>query len=103
MVFQHVQKEFVEHSVVGIDCREEGLGGIIRGLDAVGTAVTLEVEQASCMKSQISWGAGDRTGLHDSIHVAALHRSGFRSESERVDGKQVTSFQVAAISVANPQ
>ena len=93
MVFQHVQKELVEHSVVGLDCTEEGLGGIIRWLDAVSTVVLLKVEQATCMKSQIRWGVGDKTGLHDSIHVAALHRRGFLSESEIVDAKQVTSSQ----------
>ncbi len=53
-IFQHilVQKELVEKFVVGLGCR---LGGIIHGLDAVGRAVLLPVEQAACMKSQLSW------------------------------------------------
>ncbi len=53
-VFQHVQEEFVQQSVVGLGRGEEGLCGIVFWLDAVSKTFLLEVEQATCMKSQIS-------------------------------------------------
>ncbi len=64
-VFQHVQEEFVQQSVIGLGRGEEGQCGIDFWLDAVSMTFLLEVEQAACMKSQISmfaepgaWGGG---------------------------------------------
>ncbi len=46
--------ELVEQSVVS-QSDEEGLGGIPFWLDAVCRVVLLEVEQAACKKSRLSW------------------------------------------------
>ena len=46
-IFQHVQKELVEKSVL-LRGDEQGLGRIIFGLEAVLRVVLLEVEQAAC-------------------------------------------------------
>ena len=50
----HVQVELVEQSVVSRR-DEEGLGVILFWLDAVCRVVLLEVEQAACKKSRLSW------------------------------------------------
>ena len=66
-VFQHIQEEFVQQSVIGLRRGEERQSGIVFWLDAVSRTILLEVEQAACMKSQISmcaervaWGGGTR-------------------------------------------
>ena len=46
-IFQHIQKELVEKSVL-LRGDEKGLGRIIFGLEAVLRVVLLEVEQAAC-------------------------------------------------------
>jgi hypothetical protein len=46
-IFQHVQKELVEKSVL-LGGDEWGLGRIIFGLEVVLRVVLLEVEQAAC-------------------------------------------------------
>jgi hypothetical protein len=47
-IFQHVQEELVEQSVL-LRGDEEGLGRITFGLDAVLLVVLLEVELAACI------------------------------------------------------
>ena len=61
-VFQHVQEEFVQQSVIGLGRGEELQSGIVFWLDAVSRTILLEVEQAACTKSQISMCA-ERGGL----------------------------------------
>ncbi len=50
----HVQVELVEKYVVSRSDKE-GLGGILFWLDAVCWVVLLEMEQAVCKKSRLSW------------------------------------------------
>jgi hypothetical protein len=50
-ILQHVQEELVQQFFLG---DEDGHGAVIVRLDAVILVVLLEVEQATCMKSQLS-------------------------------------------------
>jgi hypothetical protein len=53
-LFQHVQEEIVEQLVVS-RVGEEGLGGIIFCLDAVGLMALPEMEQAACRNHKFKW------------------------------------------------
>jgi hypothetical protein len=69
---------------------EEGLGGIIFLLDAVCRLVLLEVEQAACKRSRLSWAVCMHAGQFQPISYiitaagppAALYHSCLQLESD---------------------
>ena len=92
---EHVQEELVEQSVVGRG-DVEGLGGIILGFDAVIGVVLIEVEQAACMKSQLSLAQrATGSGLDCEGYIDHEIRDQEQTDHEIRDLEQILTTQFA--------